>query len=118
MFCPPRPAPPRPPFAIRPVFATTSGRARFHAAIGPLSLPGGCWQDESIDKAGAAWARDVGWNLSRESASRLTHMAAVRHVLPTPDRHIHSSRVQVNQATIVKTEKLTHDTMEIVFRCD
>jgi len=45
-------------------------------------------------------------------------MAAVRHVLPTPDRHIHSSRVQVNQATIVKTEKLTHDTMEIVVRCD
>src|SRR5258708_19672283 len=45
-------------------------------------------------------------------------MAAALHELPTPDGHIRSSRVQVNQGKIVRTKKLTYDTMEVVVRCD
>jgi CDP-4-dehydro-6-deoxyglucose reductase len=45
-------------------------------------------------------------------------MAAVLHELPTHDGQIRSSRVQVVQGKIVKTKKLTYDTMELVVRCD
>ena len=44
-------------------------------------------------------------------------MAAL-HRLPTPDRHIRHSRVTVNKGRIVRTKKLTHDTIEVVVRCD
>lgn len=38
--------------------------------------------------------------------------------LPEPDSSIHCSRVKINQGTIKKMRNLTHDTFELVVKCD